>query len=131
MQSCSATAAGRARFPVAITAIASKELLLAILPRVTLFSVVARFVLVWLLSPSDLPLGINPIGELSGSDPMEMADVSGVKQNHDNGAGHSPAAKESGYALNELIVALMRKGALTEEEGKTMLLRLLHHDFLP
>jgi hypothetical protein len=103
VQSCSATAAGRARFPVAITAIASKELLPAILPRVTLFSVVARFVLVWLLSPSDLPLGVNP----------------------------SPAAKESGYALNELIVALMRKGALTEEEGKTMLLRFLHHDFLP
>jgi hypothetical protein len=25
----------------------------------------------------------------------------------------------------------MRKGMLTEEEGKTMLLRLIHHDFMP
>ena len=45
-----------------------------------------------------------------------------------NGAG---GAKEAGYVLNELIIALMRKGALTDEEGKTMLLRLLHRDFLP
>lgn len=81
------------------------------------------------IEPREIDVLERWIGELSGSDPMEMADVSGVKQNHDNGAGHSPAAKESGYALNELIVALMRKGALIEEEGKTMLLRLLHHDF--
>lgn len=39
--------------------------------------------------------------------------------------------KETGYVLNELIIALMRKGALTDEEGKIMLLRLLHRDFLP
>jgi hypothetical protein len=44
--------------------------------------------------------------------------------------GTTPA-KASGYVLNELIIALMHKGTLTEEEGKTMLLRLLHRDFLP
>jgi hypothetical protein len=40
-------------------------------------------------------------------------------------------AKEPGYVLNDLIVALMRKGTLSEEEGRTMLLRLVHHDFRP
>jgi hypothetical protein len=30
-----------------------------------------------------------------------------------------------------LIVALMRNGMLREKEGKAMLLRLLHRDFLP
>jgi PilZ domain len=69
------------------------------------------------------------IGELSGSAPMQFA---GLEEHH-NSNGHTNAAphKETGFVLNELIIALMRKGALTEEEGKTMLLRLLHHDFLP
>jgi hypothetical protein len=70
------------------------------------------------------------IGELSGSSPMQFG---GLVEHH-NGTGHISAAaphKETGYVLNELIVALMRKGTLTEEEGKTMLLRLLHRDFLP
>ncbi len=83
------------------------------------------------MEPSEIDVLERWIGELSGSASMEMADLGVVKQNHHNGAGHSPAAKEPGYVLNELIVALMRKGTLTEEEGKTMLLRLLHHDFLP
>src|SRR5271154_739393 len=69
------------------------------------------------------------IGELSGSGPMQFA---GLEEHH-NSNGHTSAVphKETGYVLNELIVALMRKGTLTEEEGKTMLLRLLHRDFLP
>ncbi|MGA2096890.1 MAG: PilZ domain-containing protein [Candidatus Acidiferrum sp.] len=69
------------------------------------------------------------IGELSGSAPMGFASL----EEHQNGNGQSSAAphKETGYILNELIVALMRKGTLTEEEGKTMLLRLVHRDFLP
>jgi hypothetical protein len=55
------------------------------------------------------------------------------RQEHQNGNGHHSSAshKETGYVLNELIVALMRKDALTEEEGKTMLLQLLHRDSLP
>jgi hypothetical protein len=83
------------------------------------------------MEPREIGVLEGWIGELSGSAPMEMADLGAVKQIHHNGAGHSPAAKEPGYVLNELIIALMRKGTLTEEEGKTMLLRLLHHDFLP
>jgi hypothetical protein len=83
------------------------------------------------MEPREIGVLERWIAELSGSAPMEMADLSGVKQNHDNGAGQSTAAKEPGYVLNELIIALMRKGTLTDEEGKTMLLRLLHHDFLP
>jgi hypothetical protein len=47
------------------------------------------------------------------------------------GAGNAYGAKESGYVLNELVIALMRSVALTEEEGKTMILRLVHRDFLP
>jgi hypothetical protein len=75
------------------------------------------------------------IGELSGTAPMEhtgmtILDEHGVRASH-NGNGNGSAPKESGYVLNELLLALMRKGVLTEEEGKTMLLRLLHRDFLP
>ena len=33
--------------------------------------------------------------------------------------------EESNYVLNELIIALMRKGVLTEAEGKAMLKKLL------
>jgi len=83
------------------------------------------------MEPREVDVLERWIGELSGSAPMEMADLGVTKQSHNNGAGHSPAAKEPGYVLNELIIALIRKGTLTEEEGKTMLLRLLHHDFLP
>lgn len=84
------------------------------------------------------------IGELSGTAPLEFASLpefpSGTSKGASNGAitGASNGAKngaagskDAGYVLNELIVALMRKGTLTDEEGKTMLLRLLHRDFLP
>lgn len=39
--------------------------------------------------------------------------------------------KESGYVLGELILVLRRKGILTEEEGRTMLSKLMQHNFLP
>jgi hypothetical protein len=70
------------------------------------------------------------IGELSGTAPI---DLSSPEDRHigPTSAGHDAPAKEPGYVLNEPIVSLMRKGMLTEEEGKTMLLRLLHHDFMP
>jgi hypothetical protein len=78
------------------------------------------------------------IGELSGAAPfepcpptLEVPQNGAVHRNGTNGNGHGQAPREAGYVLNELIVALMRKGMLTEEEGKTMLLRLLHRDFLP
>jgi hypothetical protein len=70
------------------------------------------------------------LAELSGSAPM---DLSSPEDRHVAPAnvGHGAAPKEPGYVLNELIVSLMRKGMLTEEEGKTILLRLIHHDFMP
>jgi hypothetical protein len=86
------------------------------------------------------------IGELSGALPPEFSclpDFPGSVPSSagngasggTNGAAHNGngagVAKEAGYVLNELIIALMRKGTLTDEEGKTMLLSLLHRDFLP
>jgi hypothetical protein len=67
------------------------------------------------------------LGELSGSAPRELS----VIQEHPTSPTNGGTAKEPGYVLNDLIVALMRKGTLSEEEGRTMLLRLVHHDFRP
>ncbi|MGH9743336.1 MAG: PilZ domain-containing protein [Candidatus Acidiferrum sp.] len=67
------------------------------------------------------------IGELNGSAPQELAPL----EEHHPTPRVETSVKEPGYVLNELILALMRKGTLTEEEGKKMLLRLVHHDFLP
>ena len=72
------------------------------------------------------------IGELSGSAPLEPGCP--TLDGHFSPAprnGTSTVPRETGYVLNELIIALMRKGTLTDDEGKTMLLRLLHRDFLP
>jgi len=73
------------------------------------------------------------IGELSGTAPLEFATPPEFHSGGGNGAARNGSAgsKEAGYILNELIVALMRKGTLTDEEGNAMLLRLLHRDFLP
>jgi hypothetical protein len=54
-----------------------------------------------------------------------------VIHEHPTSQSNGGTAKEPGYVLNDLIVALMRKGTLSEEEGRTMLLRLVHHDFRP
>jgi|HubBroStandDraft_2_1064218.scaffolds.fasta_scaffold418725_1 hypothetical protein len=70
------------------------------------------------------------LGELSGTAPLDLSSPEDRHLCPGNG-GHDAPPKEPGYVLNELIVSLMRKGMLTEEEGKTMLLRLLHHDFMP
>jgi hypothetical protein len=67
------------------------------------------------------------LGELSGSAPTELS----VIQEHQTSPSNGSSAKEPGYVLNDLIAALMRKGSLSEEEGRTMLLRLVHHDFRP
>jgi len=83
------------------------------------------------IEPRELCILDEWIGELSGSVPPEIPDLPTMKEYPHVGAGNTYGAKESGYVLNELIIALMRRGALTEEEGKTMILRLLHRDFLP
>jgi hypothetical protein len=67
------------------------------------------------------------LGELSGSAATELS----VIQEHQTSPSNGSSAKEPGYILNDLIVALMRKGSLSEEQGRTMLLRLVHHDFRP
>jgi hypothetical protein len=87
------------------------------------------------IEPHEMGVLEKWIGELSGSAPLELGPpaldehlalaASGSRN------GTPVVTKETGYVLNELIVALMRKGTLTDEEGKTMLLRLLHRDFLP
>jgi hypothetical protein len=83
------------------------------------------------IDPQQLQVLEKWLGELSGTTPLEPAETAAFAT-HSNGSGkNGHAPKEAGYVLNELIVALMRKGTLTEEEGKTMLLRLLHRDFLP
>jgi hypothetical protein len=71
------------------------------------------------------------IGELSGSAPMQFDGLEEHSNGHSNGHKSAAPHKETGYVLNELIIALMRKGTLAEEEGKTMLTRLLDCDFLP
>jgi len=42
------------------------------------------------------------------------------------GAGGCLLKEDQGYVLNELLIKLMRKGVLSEEEGEEML-RKLHH----
>jgi hypothetical protein len=66
------------------------------------------------------------IGELNGTAPVDLS----AQQENLAAPRNGNAALEPGYVLNELIIALMRKGTLTDEEGKTMLSRLVHHDFV-
>jgi hypothetical protein len=40
-------------------------------------------------------------------------------------SGGTDSHEEQSYVLNELVIALMRRGTLTESEGKGMLKRLL------
>ena len=84
------------------------------------------------IDPHELPVLDRWIGELSGSAPLEMDPPTldpHLAPAHHNGT--PVVSKETGFVLNELIIALMRKGTLTDEEGRTMLLRLLHRDFMP
>jgi hypothetical protein len=67
------------------------------------------------------------LDELSRSGPTALSEI----QERQTSPTNDSSAKESGYVLNDLTVALMRKGTLSEEEGRTMLLRLVHHDFRP
>jgi hypothetical protein len=83
------------------------------------------------IEPDELCTLDRWIGELSGSAPAKISDLPTMREYQHVGAGNAYGAKESGYVLNELIIALMRRGALTEEEGKTMILRIVHRDFLP
>jgi PilZ domain len=79
------------------------------------------------VEPQQLGVLDRWIGELSGTVPLEMS----VLEERRPVPQSAAPAKEPGYVLNELILALMRKGTLTEEEGKAMLLRLVQREFLP
>ncbi len=62
------------------------------------------------------------LGELSGTSPSD--DES--SQEDSLGALPGISSNESSYVLNEVIIALMRKGILTDGEGKAMLHKLAH-----
>jgi hypothetical protein len=60
------------------------------------------------------------IDELSGISSTELNVLGGKPQ----GGGNTDSLGEQTYVLNELVIALMRKGVLTEVEGQAMLKRL-------
>lgn len=62
-----------------------------------------------------------------------LSELSGESQPEDEsseedglGAVSEASSNESSYVLNEVIIALMRKGILTDGEGKAMLHKLAH-----
>jgi len=74
------------------------------------------------LDPEQILLLEKWLGELSGALPFD-------EEASDDGAhGHASHANgnETSYVLNEVIIALMRKGVLSDGEGKTMLQKLIH-----
>ena len=83
------------------------------------------------IEPGELPVLQKWLGELSGTARLEPGETACLPTQSNGNGKNGYAPRETGYVLNELILALMRKGTLTEDEGKTMLLRLLHRDFLP
>ena len=64
------------------------------------------------------------IAELSG----ETLSLHQLAQEPVNEARNRGAGEEQLYVLNELIVLLVQKGVLTEEEGQTLLHRLFRQD---
>jgi hypothetical protein len=61
-----------------------------------------------------------------------LSELSGATQPDDESSEESletvaeTSRNESSYVLNEVIIALMRKGILTDGEGKAMLHKLAH-----
>lgn len=64
------------------------------------------------------------IGELSG----ETISLHHIVQEPVNEARNHSDREEQLYVLNELVVLLVQKGVLTEEEGQTLLHRLFRQD---
>ena len=61
------------------------------------------------------------INELSGASPYDESAA-----DESLGSIADISSNESSYVLNEVIIALMRKGILTDGEGKAMLHKLIH-----
>ena len=62
---------------------------------------------------------------LAGSERCESPSANEFQQDEPGAEGRL-LKEEQGYVLNELLIKLMRKGVLSEEEGEDML-RKLHH----
>jgi hypothetical protein len=60
------------------------------------------------------------IDELSGNSSTKL----NVLEEDRQSGGNIDSQGEQAYVLNEIVIALMRKGVLTEVEGKAMLKRL-------
>ncbi|MGB8543039.1 MAG: PilZ domain-containing protein [Candidatus Acidiferrales bacterium] len=74
------------------------------------------------LDPDQILLLEKWLGELSGTLPFDdEASEDGAHGHASHGNGN-----ETSYVLNEVIIALMRKGVLSDGEGKTMLQKLTH-----
>ena len=61
------------------------------------------------------------ISQLSGDLPYEFA----AFEHEDEASAEGSLKDEQKYILNEIIIALMRKGILAKEQGKEMLRRLI------
>ena len=73
------------------------------------------------LEPEQIPILEKWLSELSGA---SVPDDESSEESLETVAETS--RNESSYVLNEVIIALMRKGILTDGEGKAMLHKLAH-----
>jgi hypothetical protein len=73
--------------------------------------------------PNDMSILDNWIGEASGVMPANLGDTNPLSRSG-AGASHAKSRDEQQYVLNEIVIILMRKGIVTEAEGKAMLQRL-------
>jgi hypothetical protein len=75
------------------------------------------------LQPDQVLLLEKWISELSGAAPLEdeASDESPPMQ-----TSRANDNNETAYVLNEVIIALMRKGVLSDGEGRTLLQKLIH-----
>ena len=74
------------------------------------------------LEPEQIPILEKWLSELSGA---TQPDDESSEQDSLETVGEA-SRNESSYVLNEVIIALMRKGILTDGEGKAMLHKLAH-----
>jgi hypothetical protein len=76
------------------------------------------------LTPDHRSLLDKWIGELSGETPLEFE-----AQHHQEPAAPVRGTNgDSTYVVGELIIALMRRGSLTDTEGNSLLRKLAKHD---
>lgn len=81
------------------------------------------------IEPQQMSVLDKWLGELNGTAPLEIPLAN--FDDPQNSIEPTTSPRETGFILNELLLALMRKGVLTEEEGKAMVLRLAQRNFLP